>query len=134
MKPIKSEPQRTERERVCAACRVGDHNGCEAACIDGFCCCADLDTPTEPQRPAPESQPPARVWIESFDHYATDFESFNVATEYPGEGFIEYAHLEPIKNALEACEANGERNYMGTHIRVRKLDWDALVALVKEEK
>lgn len=46
----------TERERVCGSCRIGDHNDCDVACIDGFCCCNDLDTSPVEAPVAPEGE------------------------------------------------------------------------------
>jgi hypothetical protein len=128
-------------------------------------CGQPADAPVHKVASEPSSaEPPARVWIQLRPMPPSELVGIASYHERPGDDdrgngtpFYEYAHLAPIRAAIEACEATisedgpsdsewvtfgrikvdietetetFERATDNRYTRVRKSDWDALVATI----
>jgi DNA-directed RNA polymerase subunit RPC12/RpoP len=75
----------------------------------------------------PSAEPPARVWINLPDNQVNSRASVFEHKHFDDD--IAYAHLAPIRAALEKCRVSEKRDYNV----INKSDWDALVATIKGE-
>lgn len=97
--------------------------GCEAAHagVQGW---ADRHTEQcKADHASPTVEPPARVWIKMYSHRAA------VVKGSPDPEGVEYAHLEPIRAAIDKCENIGQPNT--DVVVIERTLWVALVKSVK---
>lgn len=81
--------------------------------------------PVPPEPPEPPDRMYAYVW-----RTGTIAEWMPSLTPGCNDEDIEYAHLAPIQEALEACEAHMINDPNDNGYDIRKSDWDALGAAV----
>jgi hypothetical protein len=79
--------------------------------------------------PPEVGKPPARVWISG---ERDGDPNFYVEGEQPENG-IEYAHLEPIKRALEKCaeDVSNQLDPDSKYLLVRKSGWKNLCDVIR---
>lgn len=168
---INHADSKTEAAQICALCAIGTHKLCDRGDhLPCDCPCPYFNPhfsplPREPQlgcaahgfkfregcdacQSSPSDQhavvPPERIWIDKSQIGAHRRHGNYYLFKFDEATAIEYAHLAPIKAALEACQSGATEVPKGQHYRrviaandrieVNKSDWVALVALVKGEK